>query len=144
MTRWTGSLLVQTNVRPQSSRLMPCWPPPLVSSNVSPGRVEEEALAADRDRLRVRPAGPADVAAADAGRDVDAVVEAPAERVQHPLAGAVAPEAGEDDPPDVGLAVAVGVLQVQEIGTEPTKTPPSQQATAEAIGTSSAKTVLLS
>ena len=50
-------------------------------------RVEDQAMTADRDGLRVRLIGPADVAAVEAGRDVKAVVESPAERVQHPLAG---------------------------------------------------------
>ena len=145
MTRWNGSLLPQTNVRPQSSMLMPCCPPPLVSSNVVGARVEQEALAADRALAsRPSPSAGRTLPPAQAGRDVEAVVEPPAERVEHRLAGVVAAEPGEDDPAHVGLAVAVGVLAVEMSGTQPTKTPPSQQATAAGDRRLSAKTVLLS
>ena len=108
-------------------------------------RVEEEAVAADRDRLAPRPVGAADVAAVEAGRDVEAIVEAPAERVQHPLAGQVLAEAGEDDPAHVGLAVAVGVLEVEQVGrrTRRRRRRPSRRRRV-AIGTSAAKSVLLS
>src|SRR5262249_55038010 len=78
-------------------------------------RVESENLAADRDRPGFLPAGVADRAATVAGLDVDAVVEQPAERVQHGLAAGVTGEAGENHPADVRLAVAVGVLGVQDV-----------------------------
>ena len=78
-------------------------------------RVEEEALAAHRDRPRVLALGVADFAAAVASRQVDAVVEQPTERVEQGLAADVTAEASEDDPADVRLAVAVRVPGVQDV-----------------------------
>ena len=60
-------------------------------------RVEEDEAAADVDRLRLRVGAGPDRAAGGAGREMEAIVEAPADRVQHPLAGPVAVEAGIDD-----------------------------------------------
>ena len=79
-------------------------------------RVEEEPVAADRDRPRRRAIAAAHRAAVEAGRDVEAVIQPPPERVEHPLAGLVGAEPGEDDAAHVGLAVAVGVLEVEQVG----------------------------
>src|SRR5439155_4458990 len=74
-------------------------------------RVKEEALAAYRNRPGILLAGVADRASAGAGLDMDAVVEAPAKRVEQGLAAnIIAGKAGKDDPADIGLAIAVGVL----------------------------------
>ncbi len=35
MIMWMGFELSQTNLRPQSSMVMPCWPAPVVTSNLS-------------------------------------------------------------------------------------------------------------
>src|SRR5262249_34022881 len=80
-----------------------------------PARIDDETLTAHGDLLGILPLGVADLAAAEAGLDVNAVVEQPAERVEQSLAAGVAGEAGEDDPADVGLAVAVRVLGVQDV-----------------------------
>src|SRR5205823_3515878 len=72
---------------------------------IAGARIEKEALAAHRHGPRVRLVGAADVAAGMARRDVEAVVEAPLEGVEHCLAALVAVEAGEDRLAPAGLAV---------------------------------------
>src|SRR5438034_692386 len=58
-------------------------------------RIEGEALPAHGDGARVGLVGAADVAATEARRGVEAIVEAPLKRIEHRLACVIAAEAGE-------------------------------------------------
>src|SRR4051794_26878274 len=70
----------------------------------------------DRDRLGSRTIPAADRASIQTRRDVVSIVQAPSKRVEHALPSPVDTESGQDDATDVGLAVAIGVLEVEEIG----------------------------
>src|SRR5262249_12072620 len=80
-----------------------------------PPWVEEETLTTNGDGLRVLLVGPANVTAGNAGGDVKAVIQSPAERVEHPFAGSVAGEAGEDRLAHVRFPVTFAILVVDDI-----------------------------
>src|SRR5205823_7358559 len=75
-----------------------------------------ERPAARGNGFRVLLIGAADFAAGAAGGDMETIVEAPAKGVEHSFAGGVAAETREDPLHDVRLAVAVGVLAVEDVG----------------------------
>ena len=79
-------------------------------------RVEQEVLAADRDCLHPGLVRAENFTPVQAGRDVKPVVEAPPKRVEHPLTSDVFAEAGQGDPAHVGLAVAVCIFEVEQVG----------------------------
>jgi hypothetical protein len=79
-------------------------------------RVEQETLVADRHRFGVRLVPRPNVAAVDAGGNVEAIVEPPAKRVNHPLAGLVPVKPSVNHAANVRLAVAPGVLEVKQVG----------------------------
>ena len=78
-------------------------------------RVEQEPTTANRDRCLGRLTHPPHVATGKVGRYVVAVVEAPAERVEHCFPGLVTGKPGEDRSAHVGDPVSVGVLQVENV-----------------------------
>ena len=55
---------------------------------------------------------------------MNAAVGPPLKTVEQSL-NVAAPEAGEHDALHVGLAVLVGVLEIDDVGAVPTNTPPS-------------------
>ena len=77
--------------------------------------IEAEVPAQDGDRPRRGPIRRADLAAVARRRAVDRVVEPPGEVVHHRLDVELA-EPREDLPAHVGLVVAVGVLEVPDVG----------------------------
>ena len=82
---------------------------------VARARIEEEITALDVDRLRARFIAALDHPAGHIGGNVDAIVEAPLERIEHRLAGRIARETDQDDLTNIRFAVAVGVLEVTDI-----------------------------
>src|ERR1043165_6495170 len=82
-------------------------------------RIEEETLPAHVEDLSVLGLGELDVAACGTGRYVKAVIQPPAERIEHRLTSFIAGKAGVDDFANIGLAVAVGVLEVKNVRHRP-------------------------
>ena len=90
----------------------------VLQTKLKRARVEGEIRAHERNRSQLRLADNAHLPRRAAGRAVDAIVESPAKAVHERLhvepVDRVA-DAGKDNPPLVGLSVAVGVLQIKNV-----------------------------
>ena len=116
ITRWNGSLLPQTYVRPQSSRRHPVLAAAAGQLERLVPRVEEEAIAAHRDRPRRRAIAAAHRSPPSSPVEMWKRLSSPhRNELSIPSPAGSRAEPGEDDAAHVGLAVAVGVLEVEQV-----------------------------
>ena len=94
---------------------MPCCPAAEVVSKRRVRRIEDHEPAADVGRRLFRGGAGPDRAAGGTGRQMEAIVESPAERVEHRLARLVALEADVDDLADVRPVAARGRTAFEQV-----------------------------
>ena len=103
------------NRRPKSSNVRPNWAPPSAASQASPSGRNRKSVRFSSTGGRSGARGRDDLAAGQAAGEVDPVVDREGRVADAELGAPGRREAGEEDPALVGLAVAVGVAEVEDV-----------------------------
>ncbi|MFM9964897.1 MAG: PVC-type heme-binding CxxCH protein, partial [Planctomycetaceae bacterium] len=82
---------------------------------VSPRTVCRRSVRCRKGANALRLASRHNFSTVQAGRNVKPIVDSPANRIEHPFAGLIHSEAGEEFLADVGLAVSVGVFAEEDV-----------------------------
>ena len=117
------------NRRPKSSNVSPNWDPPSAASQASPSGRKRKSVRWSTTAGRSGAAGRHDLPSRQSAGQVDPVVDREGRVADAKLGAPARREAREEDPPLVGLAVAVGVAEIEHIRGARDDQPPFQGMT---------------